>query len=223
VDKQVRHSATSLEKYQNCSLLWYHHYIDGWREPQDEGAAFGIVLHEAVAYTIKTDETNQNWSKLYAEAGVPEPSHELIMLTEDYYDTWLQHQCLMDYHRIVAIEKMYEAEVEGYGLLSGKIDALWHDGEGYYIVDHKFMRSPEKKKSNQQMAVYSLLEPRATRFFYEKVGLGEYEMQEIHHLEAALQKIHKTIYCINEEQFSANPQRWFQPYCPFLEKCGGCK
>lgn len=219
----MRHSATSLEKYQNCSLLWYHRYIDHWKEPTDEGAAFGSVLHAAVAAALVHDPLflNPDWENLYLMENV-HPGHELIQLTEDYYDNWICHHTF-DGTRPILVEEMYEKEVEGYGLLAGKIDALWWNEQyGFYIVDHKFMKSPEKKKSNQQMAVYSLLEPRATHFFYEKVGLDDYEMQETHNLTPALQKIAKTIQCIKDEEFSANPQRWFIPYCPFIKECGKC-
>lgn len=223
-DKLVRHSATSLEKYQNCSLLWFHRYVDHWKEPTDEGAAFGLVLHAAVADALLdgSGETEQSWYELYKKEGVLAPSHELVMLTEDYFENWQIHHTF-DGTRPILVEEMYEKEVEGYGLLAGKIDALWWNEEyGFYIVDHKFMKSPEKKKSNQQMAVYSLLEPRATHFFYEKVGRDDYEMQETHNLAPALQKIAKTIECIRKEEFNANPQRWFIPYCPFIKECGKC-
>jgi hypothetical protein len=139
-----------------------------------------------------------------------------------YYENWESHQTF-DGRKPILLEQMYEANLPDYGILSGKIDALWWSEElGFYIVDHKFVKDAEKQKSNQQMAMYSLLEPKAKRFFYEKVGLDEYKMQETHNLTPALQKIKKTIECINANVFVANPQTWFIPYCPFIEKCGKC-
>ena len=218
----IKFSATSLEKFQDCSLLWYHRYVDHWQEPTDEGAAFGSVLHAAVASALMTGDVQQDWDYLYGQEHVFAPSHELIQLTEDYYDNWVSHHTFCG-NKPILVEQMYEKEVEGYGLLTGKIDALWWNEEyGFYIVDHKFVRSVEKKKSNLQMAVYSLLEPRAQEFFYEKVGRDDYELQKVHNLTPALQKIQKLIYCINDKQFSANPQRWFIPFCPFLKECGKC-
>jgi hypothetical protein len=164
---------------------------------------------------------NQDWKARYAREDVPDPSHELIQLTEMYYENWESHQTF-DGRKPVLVEQEYEVEIPA-GILRGKIDALWWDERlGFYIVDHKFMKDADKQKSNQQMAVYSLLEPRAKHFFYEKVGLNNYKIQEVHNLAPALQKIEKTIQLIQKGEFVANPQPWFIPYCPFLDRCGKC-
>lgn len=213
-------SATSLDGYTKCSLYFKHRWVDYWKEPVFEGSAFGVVLHDAAAHWLMDRAYSPDWTALYLSAHVPEPSLELIQITEAYYDNWLSHQT---YEIPFAVEQEIKVEHPTLGMLVGKIDAIYKEGPMLRIVDHKFLKNVQKKKPNHQMAFYSILVPGANCFQYEKVGLEDYQVQETSSLSAALRNIEKTIYLINEGQFSANPQRWFTEYCPFLKECGKCQ
>jgi len=221
-------SATSLDCYTKCSLYFKHRWVDYWKEPPFEGSSFGVALHEAAAHWLMDRDYVPNWEGLLIAARVAEPSRELIQITEAYWDNWLSHQTD---EKPFFVEKEIRLEHPTLGTLVGKIDAIYaivdneakHGGAEFYrIVDHKFLKNPIKKKSNHQMAFYSILVPDAIRFQYEKVGLEDYQVQETSSLSAALRNIEKTVYLINEGKFEANPQRWFTEYCPFLKECGKC-
>lgn len=232
---ELKHSATSLEGYNKCPVYFYHRWIDHWKEPVFEGSAFGVVLHDAAAHWLMDNSYKPDWGELYKSAKVDEPSFELIQITQQYWETWLENQKI-NQHTIwltkpVAVEKEITIEHPTLGTLTGKIDALYEivDNEtnyggytAYEIVDHKFLKNPAKKRSNHQMAFYSLLVPDAIRFTYEKVGLEDYQLQEVSSLSVALRNIEKTIYCINEELFTVTPQKWFIQFCPFIKECGKC-
>lgn len=223
---ELKHSATSLEGYNKCPVYFYHRWIDHWKEPVFEGSAFGVVLHDAAAHWLIDNSFVPNWDELYKSAKIDEPSLELLQITQEYWDNWLSHQDLTK-GKPVAVEKEITV-VKPFGTLTGKIDALYSivdkndETEHFEIVDHKFLKNPHKKKSNHQMAFYSLLVPEAVRFTYEKVGLWDYELQEVSSLSVALRNIEKTIYCINEELFTVTPQKWFIQFCPFIKECGKC-
>jgi len=221
-------SATSLDGYTKCSLYFKHRWVDYWKEPVFEGSAFGVVLHDGAAHWLMDRAYSPDWDALYLLAHVTEPSYELIQITEEYWNNWLSHQ---ESEKPVAVEKEIKLEHPTLGTLVGKIDAIYaivdneakHGGAEFYrVVDHKFVKNPLKKKSNHQMAFYSILVPDAIRFQYEKVGLFDYQVQETSSLSVALRNIENTIQCINEGKFEANPQRWYREYCPFLKECGKC-
>jgi ATP-dependent exoDNAse (exonuclease V) beta subunit len=197
------------------------------KEPQNEGAAFGSVLHAAAAETVERGKfVLPNWKKLYAKEGITEPADELIEITDEYFENWLDHTTLTGKRpeNLVATEKEYTVPVEGLGTFTGKIDAIFREDNGdYTVIDYKFMKDATKKKSNIQMAVYSLLEPKARTFVYEKVGLSDYEEQVVHNLVPALQKIKVVVQCIKEGKFEAKPKGIFAQYCPFLKECGECQ
>jgi len=212
-------SATSLDGYTKCSLYFKHRWVDYWREPPFEGSSFGVALHDAAAHWLMDRSYVPNWEELLISAKVAEPSYELIQITEEYWNNWLSHQT---YEIPFAVEQEIKLEHPTLGMLVGKIDAIYKEGPMLRIVDHKFVKNPFKKKSNHQMAFYSILVPGANRFQYEKVGLFDYQVQETSSLSVALRNIEKTIYLINEGKFEANPQRWYTEYCPFREQCGEC-
>lgn len=226
----MRFSATSLDGYTKCPLYFKHRWVDYWREPVFEGSSFGVVLHDAAAHWLMDRTYRPDWTALYLLAKFPEPSYELIQITEEYWNTWLSHQDLTA-PKPVAVEKEVTMEHPTYGTLTGKIDAIYsivdnepkHGGmEFFEIVDHKFLKNPFKKKPNHQMAFYSILVPDAVKFTYEKVGLFDYQLQEVSSISVALRNIEKTINCIKEEKYTATPQMWFTQYCPFLKECGEC-
>jgi hypothetical protein len=216
------HSASSLEKYDKCPLLYKHHYIEEWEIPQAESATFGVVLHDAVAHRLVRYDYEPDWFALYAEHGLPQDCQDLVQLTTEYYETWLKHQAFRDYPVAVEVEK--EIMHEKYGKIVGKIDAIYSmdDSDGLLIVDHKFMLNTEKRKDNLQMAIYSILEPQATEFEYEKIGLDEFAIQRVKSLDGAFKKIDKIVTGINNQEFGATPAQWFIKYCPYLERCGLC-
>lgn len=218
----MHQSASSLGKYEQCPLLYKHHYIDEWEEPQSENATFGVVLHEAVACTLLDHTYVPDWYALYEENKAPQNNQDLVQLTDEYYHTWLRNQTFIDYPLEVEVEE--ERYHPDYGLIVGKIDAIYRasKGEGLLIVDHKFMKSANKHKDGLQMAVYSILVPRATEFQYEKVGLDAYSIQKIRSLDTNLQKIDRIMQGIKNEEYSANPAQWYIPYCPYRETCGQC-
>jgi len=212
-------SATSLDGYSKCPLYFKHRWVDYWKEPVFEGSAFGVVLHDAAAHWLIDRTYAPDWAELYLLAHVTEPSPELIQITEAYYDNWLSHQTD---EKPIVVESEVKVEHPTLGMLVGKIDAVYKEEGGLRIVDHKFLKNVNKKKSNHQMAFYSILVPGAVRFQYEKVGLEDFVVQETSSLSVALRNIEKTIQCINEGKFEANPQRWYTQYCPFLKECGEC-
>lgn len=218
----IHQSSSSLGKYEQCPLLYKHHYIDGWREPQSENATFGVVLHDAVAHTLMDHAYRPDWYALYEENDAPQDGQELVQLTDEYYETWLRNQRFLEYPLEVEVEKeVYHPE---WGLIVGKIDAIYPatKGDGLLIVDHKFMKSVTKHKDGLQMAVYSWLVPTATEFQYEKIGLGEYAVQKIRSLDTSLKKIDRIMQGIKHEEYGANPAQWYIPYCPYLKECGQC-
>lgn len=217
----MQHSATSTDGYAKCPMYFYHRWIEHWKEPVFEGSAFGVVLHDAAAHKLMDENYSPNWSELYKSAGLDEPSFELIQITEQYWDNWLSHQTLDK--KPIAVEKEITIEHPQLGTLTGKVDAIYQiDESSVEIVDHKFLKNAHKRRSNHQMAFYSLLVPNASKFVYEKVGLEDYDIQEVSSLSVALRNIEKVVYCISNEQFPVNPQRWFIQFCPFINECGKC-
>lgn len=217
----MKFSATSLDGYTKCPLYFKHRWVDYWKEPPFEGSSFGVALHDAAAHWLMNREYVPNWEELLLAAKVAEPSYELIQITEEYWNTYLSHQDLTA-PKPIAVEKEVTIEHPTYGTLTGKIDAIYQNTTRFSIVDHKFLKNPFKKKPNHQMAFYSLLVPDAIKFTYEKVGLFDYQLQEVSSLSVALRNIEKTINCIKEEKYPATPQMWFTQYCPFLKECGEC-
>jgi hypothetical protein len=215
----LKFSATSLDGYTKCSLYFKHRWVDYWKEPVFESSAFGVTLHEAAAKRLMDSLYVPDWTELYGNARLPDPSPELVQITQAYYENWLSHQTD---RKPIEVEKDIKLEDTGLGTLVGKIDAIYQEPEGLLIVDHKFLKNVNKKKSNHQMAFYSLLLPEAVKFQYEKVGLEDYQIQETSSISVALRNIEKTIYYINEQRFTANPQQWFIQYCPFMLECGEC-
>jgi predicted RecB family nuclease len=208
-------------------VYFYHRWIEHWKEPVFEGSAFGVALHDAAAHWLMDNSYVPDWDELYRAAKVEEPSPELIQITQQYWETWLSNQWNWAGKKPVAVEKEITIEHPTLGTLTGKVDAIYSTvdkkhGEAFEIVDHKFLKNAHKKKSNHQMAFYSLLVPHTIRFTYEKVGLEDYELQEVSSLSVALRNIEKTIYYINKERFTVTPQKWFIQYCPFLKECGKC-
>lgn len=216
----LKFSATSLDGYSKCPLYFKHRWVDHWKEPPFEGSSFGVALHDAAAHWLMDRSYVPNFEELLIAAKVPEPSPELIQIADVYYSNWLSHQT--DDVPIV-VEREIVLEHPTLGNLVGKVDAVYKEKDGLRIVDHKFLKNVVRKKSNHQMAFYSILVPGATRFQYEKVGLEDYVVQETSSLSVALRNIEITVQCINEERFDAKPQRWFTQYCPFLATCGECQ
>lgn len=216
---EMKFSATSLDGYGKCPLYFKHRWVDHWKEPAFEGSSFGVALHDAAAHWLMDRSYVPNWEELLIAAKVEEPSRELIQIVQEYWENWLSHQ---DERMPIAVEKEITVEHSEYGTLTGKIDAIYPVRDGVEIVDHKFLKNAYKKKSNHQMAFYSILVPEAKKFTYEKVGLFDYQLQEVSSLSVALRNIEKTINYIKEERFTSTPQAWYKQYCPFLKECGEC-
>jgi len=178
------------------------------------------VLHEAVANKLKDQTYVPNFYELFEANGLTQTNQDLVQLTETYYDNWLSHQDFKELPIDVEVEK--EINHPELGLIVGKIDAIYKNNSNVTIVDHKFMTNTDKHKDGLQMAVYSLLVPEATAFQYEKIGLDTYAVQKVRSLEGSLKKINTIVNNIKQGEFTATPQEWFIPYCPFLKECGKC-
>lgn len=171
----MRISYSSLETYKNCPLKYKYQEVDKIKSPKSAEGIFGSAVHSALKFMFERkplyptldqiiDFFREKWESKKTLISPPLEDdkdillNEGIMLIKNFYKNNQPWN-----FNVVNLEAPFEVKLKNnHGeddVLSGRIDRIDKNEDGYEIIDYKTSRRmpPQKEAENDlQMSIYNL-------------------------------------------------------------------
>lgn len=172
----MRISYSSLETYKNCPLKYKYQEIDKIKSPKSAEGIFGSAVHSALKFMFQRnplyptldeviDFFREKWESRKALISPPLEDEQNIMLNEgiNIIKNFYKHNQPWNFN-VVGLEAPFEVAIkdgseENVDVLSGRIDRIDKNDDGYEIIDYKTSRKMPAQKdleNDLQMSIYNI-------------------------------------------------------------------